>query len=154
MNDLNAEVRTSNAKGYILAVVGMAISVVLQIVYFNFFGLVNWLDAIVPGILAGACIFIGFKLGKGTYTKAFPVMLTVIAVIATILGFVLGVTFFIYNISDLSVSDAFLVFLDEYLYADIQGTTFYHSQGIIDFGISTGIAVLIVSAKHYWEKAD
>jgi len=153
MNDSNIKERTNNAIGNVFAVVGMAVAIVLQMVYFHFLGLTNWIDGIVPGIIVGLCILLGFKLGKGTSGKSFPTFLTLLAVIAVILGFSLGVTFLIYNMGGLAMGEAYLLFFDAYLFADLQGTTLYHSQGIIDFGIAMGVAILIVCGKHMYNRA-
>jgi len=135
------------------AVIGMVVAVVFQMVYFHFLGLTNWIDGIVPGIIVGICVLLGFKLGKGKSGKSFPVFLTFLAVIAVILGFSLGVTFLIYSMGGFTTGEAFLLFFDEYLFADIHGTTLYHSQGIIDFGIEMGIAILIVCGKYMYNRA-
>ena len=153
MNDSNIDERTNNAVGYLFAILGMVVSVVAQMVYFNFFGLINWLDAIVPGVIAGACVLFGFKIGKGICGKKFPVSLVLIAAVAVILGFLLGITFLIYNISELTLGEAFFVFFDEFLFADLQGGTLYHSQGLIDFAVATGLAILIVCGKHIYDQA-
>ncbi|MCL2204408.1 MAG: hypothetical protein FWB88_10785 [Defluviitaleaceae bacterium] len=153
MNDSSTKELKSNVTGNLLTILGAAVAVFIQIVYFNTIGLTNWVDGIVPGILAGVCILVGFKLGKGAYGKTFPVFLVLTAIVAVILGFVLGITYLIYNIGVFTLAEAFLIFFDEYLFADIQGTTLYHSQGIIDFGIAIGIAILIVCGKHMYNHA-
>lgn len=151
MSDFNAQEHdhTSNNIANLLAIVGMVLSIALQMVYFNFFGIINWGDGIVVGVLAGACILAGFKLGKGVSGKTFPVFLVVIAVLTVVLGVSLGITFLVYNIGGFTLGEAFLLFFDEYLFADIQGTTLYHSQGIIDMGVAIGIAILIVGGKYF-----
>jgi len=153
MNDLNTAERTKNTVGNILAIVGMLVAVAIQMAYFHFFGLINWVDGIVTGIIAGICIIIGFKLGKGVSGKTFPIFLVVIAVVSVILGFSLGITFWVHNLGGVTIGGAFLIFFDEYLFTDIQGTTLYHSQGIIDFGIAIGIAVLIVGGKYFVQQS-
>jgi energy-coupling factor transporter transmembrane protein EcfT len=139
--------------GNILAVVGMVIAVVLQVVYFNFLGLTNWIDGIIPGVIVGICVLFGFKLGKGTLGNSFPVFLMFIAIIAVVLGFSLGITLLIYSIDGFTFGEAFLLFFDVYLFAELQGDTLYHSRGIIDFGIATGIAVLIICGKNIYDNA-
>ena len=153
MNDSSTNEPISNAKGYLLAIVGAAVAVFIQMVYFNTIGLTNWVDGIVSGIIAGVCILVGYKLGKGTYGKSFPVFLAVIAGATVIFGFVLGITFLIYNIGEFTPVEAFRIFFDEFLFADLQGTTLYHSQGLIDCAIAVGIAILIVCGKHMYDRA-
>lgn len=150
----NNEARTSNTMGNLLAIVGMVVAIALQMVYFNSFGFINWVDGIATGIIAGACIFIGFRIGKGTSGERFPVFLVVIAVVTVILGFTLGISYFVYSMGGYTFGEAFFIFFDEYLFADLQGTTLYHSQGVIDFGIAIGIAILIVGAKYFASRAD
>lgn len=153
MSDSNIKERTNNVTGNVIAAIGAAVALLIQIVYFNTIGLNNWIDGVVAGIVAGACILIGFKLGKGTYGKSFPIFLSFIAAVSVILGFTLGITYLVYSMGGFTLGEAFLVFFDEYFFADIQGTTLYHSQGIIDFIIAIGIAVLIVCGQYYYNKA-
>jgi hypothetical protein len=147
MND-----NTKNVTGHIFAGIGAVISVIVQIVYFFYFGLVDWLDAIVPGITTGVLVLLGYKLGKGVYDKSFPVFLTVVSVAAVFLGFSAGIALLIYDMGDFTLLESFLIFFDEYLAIEFQGITLYYSQGIQDFGFAIGIAVLIVCAKYFYNK--
>ncbi|MCL1844099.1 MAG: hypothetical protein FWF79_09830 [Defluviitaleaceae bacterium] len=155
MDDSNITVQSSNSTGYILAAAGAALAVVLQVVYFSIFETISWVDAFVPGIVTGGLVLLGFKLGKGKYGKSFPILLAAISATAVVLGFSLGITLLVHGWGEgyYTLWDSFRIYFEEYLAVEFQGGTLYHGQGILDFGISIGLSILIVVGKYYYDRA-
>jgi len=142
----------SNALSYFLATIGALVAVPLQMFYLLTVGLINYVDGVVAGVIIGLCIVGGFKLGGGVAKKSFPVYPIILAVLSTLLGFMLGISAYLYQ-NGWDIGDAVVFFFDDYLFADFEGTTIYYSLGIINVGIAIGIAVLFIGGKRYIQQS-
>jgi len=116
-------------------------------------GLINYVDGIVAGIIIGLCIVGGFKLGGGVAKKTFPVYPIILAGLSGLLGFMLGISMYLYRGGGRTFGEAIVYFFDGYLFVDLDGTTLYYSLGIINVGIAIGIAVLFIGGKRYIQES-
>ncbi|MCL2364464.1 MAG: hypothetical protein FWC71_07375 [Defluviitaleaceae bacterium] len=143
----------TNTLGYLLATLGALVAIPLQMIYLMTVGRINYVDGLVAGVIVGVCIVGGFKLGGGIAKKTFPIYPILMACVSALLGFMLGISVYVYQDGGRSFGDAIVYFFDDYLFAEFAGFTLYYDMGVINLGIAIGIAVLFIGGKRYVQQS-